>query len=197
MRYDAEHKATTRRRLLKVAAGAIRDDGPHNIGVAAVMAKAGLTHGGFYAHFASKEALVVAALEEMFGQGRLRLRKSIEGRSPADGLATYIDFYLSPAHRDNRAAGCAIAALSSDLPRLDHVARARFAAGIDDLAADLAIALDAHGIDAAADVARSTLAELVGALSLARVEPDAQRSDALLAASRRRLRQRLHLENAA
>ncbi len=65
MRYDAEHKEQTRTRVVSAAAKSILADGPHRIGVAEVMAKAGLTHGGFYAHFASKDELIVAAIELM------------------------------------------------------------------------------------------------------------------------------------
>src|SRR5690349_6687091 len=106
MRYDAEHKQKTRERVLVEAAKAIRTDGPHKIGVAAVMAKAGLTHGGFYAHFESKDDFVAAAIGQMFAEGRVRLDKALDGRSAGEGLTAYIDFYLSGAHRDTRSAGC-------------------------------------------------------------------------------------------
>ena len=70
MRYDSEHKQQTRSKVLDVAARAIRSSGPDRVGVAAIMAEAGLTHGGFYAHFASKDELVAAAIETMFDQAR-------------------------------------------------------------------------------------------------------------------------------
>ena len=69
MRYDAEHKQRTRERVLKEAAKAIRRDGPHKVSVAAVMAKAGLTHGGFYAHFGSRDELIAEGVAQMFGNG--------------------------------------------------------------------------------------------------------------------------------
>src|SRR5262245_32338766 len=116
MRYDAEHKQKTRERVLKVAARAIRAQGPHKVGVAAVMAKAGLTHGGFYAHFDSKDALVAAAIGQMFEEGSLRFVSETEGRTPRAALAAYIDFYLSDAHRDARRSGCPLPFLSADLP---------------------------------------------------------------------------------
>src|SRR6516225_1792267 len=102
MRYDAEHKQKTRAKVLEVAAQAIRKDGPDRIGVASVMAEAGLTHGGFYAHFKSKDELVTAAIEQMFEESRARVAHEMEGRTPAAGLAAYIDFYLSKKHRDAR-----------------------------------------------------------------------------------------------
>src|SRR5580692_7828040 len=106
MRYDSEHKERTRGRVLKEAAKAIRAEGPHRIGVAGIMANAGLTHGGFYAHFASKDDLVVAAIGQMFDEGAERVERETAGRSPAEGLAAYIDFYLSKDHRDARTTGC-------------------------------------------------------------------------------------------
>ena len=85
MRYDAEHKAKTREKVLVEAAKAIRRDGPHNVGVAEVMAKAGLTHGGFYAHFASKNELITEAIGQMFKESGLRLAQETgQDRAPAE-----------------------------------------------------------------------------------------------------------------
>ncbi|WP_266167916.1 TetR/AcrR family transcriptional regulator [Dyella subtropica] len=197
MRYAAEHKQNTRTKVLQVAAKAIRADGPDRIGVAAVMAEAGLTHGGFYAHFRSKDELVTAAIEQMFHEARARLQHETKGRGPAEGLAAYVDFYLSKKHRDARASGCPMAAMASDLPRLSEASRSQFADGTRSLVTALGDMLTAlgHG-DAIAEV-RSMMAELVGALSLARIEPDAKRSNAILADSRRLIKQRLGLETSA
>ncbi|HWU53659.1 MAG TPA: TetR/AcrR family transcriptional regulator, partial [Tahibacter sp.] len=104
MRYDAEHKLRTRDKVVKAAAKAIRAKGPDGIGIADVMADVGLTHGGFYAHFASKDDLVAAAVGQMFEEARARLAAETQQRAPADGLRAYVDFYLSPAHRDARRA---------------------------------------------------------------------------------------------
>ena len=194
MRYDTEHKQKTRTKVLQAAAKAIRADGPHRVAVAGVMADAGLTHGGFYAHFASKDELVAAAIEHMFDEAGLRVQHEMEGRGPAEGLVAYIDFYLSRKHRDARSSGCPMAALASDLPRLDKAVRDQFAAGAGRLTAALGEKLVALGhVDVDVE-AHSMVAELIGALSLARIEPDSKRSDAILAASRHQLKQRLGLE---
>jgi TetR/AcrR family transcriptional repressor of nem operon len=197
MRYDAEHKQKTRSKVLEVAAKAIRSDGPDRIGVAGVMAEAGLTHGGFYAHFKSKDELVAAAIEQMFEESRARVAHEMEGHPPAQGLANYIDFYLSKKHRDARGAGCPMAALSSDLPRLPEQTRALFAEGAQHLVESMTEKLTALGFANPQMLARSTVSELVGALSLARAETDAKRSDTILADSRQLLKQRLGLESAA
>jgi TetR/AcrR family transcriptional repressor of nem operon len=194
MRYDTEHKLKTHTKVLQAAAKAIRTDGPHRVAVAGVMADAGLTHGGFYAHFASKDELVAAAIEHMFDEARARVQHETDGRGHADGLAAYIDFYLSKKHRDTRGAGCPMAALASDLPRLDKAVREQFAAGARRLTITLGEKLAALGHSNFNAEAHSMVAELIGALSLARIEPDSNRSDAILNASRRELKQRLGLE---
>jgi TetR/AcrR family transcriptional repressor of nem operon len=194
MRYDAEHKEKTRQRVLDEAAKAIRLEGPDRMGVAGVMARAGLTHGGFYAHFPSKEALVEATIGHMFAQGSLRRLREMGDKPPAEALGAYIDFYLSTAHRDARTSGCPIAALAADLPRMTPEAQARFAAGVGRITARIAEQLEALGQADAEALASSAVAELVGALSLARIEPDAGKSDLMLERSKRALKNRLGLE---
>jgi TetR/AcrR family transcriptional repressor of nem operon len=194
MRYDADHKQQTRQRVLKEAAKAIRAEGPHKVGVAVVMAKAGLTHGGFYAHFESKDDFVAQAIGQMFDESGVQMRRSLDGRPPAEGLATYLDFYLSPAHRDTRSAGCPLPFLAADAPRLTPVSRERYAQGVATLEVRLAQALADSGHADATDLAGSMLAEMVGALGLARAEPDVARSDQILNRSKGSLKRRLGLE---
>ncbi len=193
MRYAPDHKQKTRERVLTEAARAIRAEGPHQIGVAGVMAKAGLTQGGFYAHFASKEDLVAQAIEHMFRESGQRWSLETEGRTPAEGLSRYIDFYLSRAHRDARGAGCPLPYLAPDLPRLSDEARRHFAAGMGWLRVRMADLIGAIGRDDAEAEASSILAEMVGALSLARAETDPVRSDAILETSRAAVKRRLGL----
>ncbi len=193
MRYDAEHKQKTRARVLQEAAKAIRAEGPHRIGVAGVMAKAGLTHGGFYAHFKSKDELVAAAIDEMFNDARGRFAHETADNPPAEGLARYIRFYLSRAHRDARGAGCPIAALSADLSRMEGGSRERYGQGVAALTGRLAGHLQLLGLDDPEALARSALSEMVGALSLARAVADPVQSDLILKTSRDALKRRLGL----
>lgn len=194
MRYDPQHKQQTRERILAEAAREIRAAGPHQVAVAGIMARAGLTHGGFYAHFESKDDLIAAAIAQMFAEGRARIVAEMDGRSPAEGLARYIDFYLSRGHRDARTAGCPLPFLAPDLPRLSERARENFAAGVAGLRGRLAMALKDLGQADPDAEASSLLAEMVGALALARAEPDADASDAILARSKRSLKRRFGLE---
>ncbi len=193
MRYDAEHKQKTRERVLTEAAKAIRAEGPHRIAVAGVMSRAGLTHGGFYAHFASKEELVSAAIDQMFAEGYARWTAVTGDLVPAEALVAYVDFYLSAAHRDSRTTGCPLPYLSADLPRLPEDARRRFGDGVRRLTIAIAGLLAQLGRPHPREEASSVLSELVGALSLARAEPDPKRSDVILASSRRILIHRLGL----
>ncbi|CAN5274981.1 TetR/AcrR family transcriptional regulator [soil metagenome] len=194
MRYDAEHKEKTRKKVLRVAANAIRAEGPHKIAVAGIMAQAGLTHGGFYAHFASKDDLVVEAIGQMFEDGKSRFDRSTEGRAPAAALSNYIDFYLSDEHRVSRSMGCPLAALSADLPRLPEAARERFSQGVAALTRLIAGKLAELGRPDADELGASMIAELVGSLSLARAVSDDAQAETILNHSRQALKARLGLE---
>jgi TetR/AcrR family transcriptional repressor of nem operon len=194
LRYTDTHKQETRRRVLRVAAEALRAHGPDGFSVAQVMAEAGLTHGGFYAHFPSKEALIAAAIEEAFEDIRRRHRRRSAGKTAPQALGAYIDAYLSPRHRDGRRRGCPIAALASDMPRQGPLVRAAYDRG----AAGLLARLEGRLLEVEAQerpgLAASVFAEMVGALTLARAVDDRERADRMLADSRRRLRARVGLE---
>ncbi|MBU9854173.1 TetR/AcrR family transcriptional regulator [Rahnella bonaserana] len=193
MRYESEHKPKIRERIVKEAAKAIRAKGPMQVSVAGVMSKAGLTHGGFYAHFASKEALIEAAIEQMFNQVMLRWEKNNQGLTAQQQLAGYIDFYLSPWHRDNRAQGCPVSALASETPRMSVPCQAEFARGIERIRGMIIRQLSEMGVENPQTAAISVSAELMGSLSLARCEPDREASEALLEHARKTIKARLNL----
>lgn len=181
MRYSNEHKAETRRRVLKEAAQEIRAKGPDGVAVAAVMARAGLTHGGFYAHFESKDAMIADAIGTMFDDARGRSDAIEQTSDPRAALKAYIDFYLSPAHRDRRERGCPLPALSGDLARSGEQQRARFGKGMEALTLRLAKALGGIGIAEAHAEGSAMLAQMVGAVALSRAVADPAQSDAILA----------------
>ena len=197
MRYDANHKERTRARLLAEAAAAIRSKGIERVGVAEVMAGAGLTHGGFYAHFESKDDLVAHAVAYMFDASYAWLLRHTEGREPADALSNYVDAYLARSQRDDRAHGCPIAALSADLPNMPEAASARFADGTERLVAALAKLLKKLGAKNPEALAWSALAELAGALTLSRAVSDPETSTAILRNSRAMVKSRLGLDRRA
>lgn len=193
MRYESEHKPKIRERIVKEAAKAIRAKGPLQVSVAGVMSKAGLTHGGFYAHFASKDALIEAAIAQMFNQVMARWDKDNQGLTAQQQLAGYIDFYLSPWHRDNRAQGCPVSALASETPRMPAACQAEFARGIERIRGMILRQLTEMGVEDPHTTAISVSAELMGSLSLARCEPDREASDALLENARKTVKARLNL----
>lgn len=194
MRYSNEHKAETRQRVLREAAREIRAKGPDNVAVAGVMARAGLTHGGFYAHFPSKDAMIVEAIGTMFEDARAGSRALAAEPDPRRALRGYIDFYLSRGHRDARERGCPIPALSGDLARSTAAARERFAEGVCGLTALLARTLGDVGVADPTTEASALLAQMVGAVLLARAVNGAA-SDAILDSTRSALIARYGLES--
>nr|WP_246352474.1 TetR/AcrR family transcriptional regulator [Sphingomonas xinjiangensis] len=181
---------------MREASREIRAKGPDHVTVAAVMKRAGLTHGGFYSHFASRDALVVEAIDAMF-EDALRLSRAVEAKTePRVALLDYIDIYLSRAHRDARERGCPLPALSGDLARAGPAARDRFTAGLAVLTERLSSAVAALGVEHPDVQASAILSQMVGAIVLARaVEGPA--SDAILENARSSLISRYGLENAA
>jgi TetR/AcrR family transcriptional repressor of nem operon len=195
VRYDSSHKDRTKERLLKEAAAAIRADGPDRVGVAGIMAKAGLTHGGFYAHFKSKDDLIEQAIGQMFDGATRRFETTTKDLEPGAALAAYLDFYLSRSHRDAPQRGCPLPALSGDLARMPAAARKRFTAGAMQITARVAYLLRALGWAEPDRLAASAVAEMVGAVALARATADRARSNEILDASHAALMERFGLEH--
>ncbi len=170
MPWAKDHKSETRERILEAAAAAFRAEGVAAVSVADVMARAGLTHGGFYAHFASKEELVAEAVA-FAGQST---RADLGGDDPdlptAARLRALVDGYLSPGHRAHPERGCPIAAIAPELSRTGGPARRTLAAGIR-RRLDQLRGLLPPGPDAARDrdrKAAAALACMVGGIVLAR-----------------------------
>jgi TetR/AcrR family transcriptional repressor of nem operon len=193
MRYDPEHRQRTREKVVRAAAVAIRKHGPDRIGVAGLMAKAGLTHGGFYAHFKSKDELVAEAISYMFDDRYAVFRKGMEDVEPAQGLAAYVDRYLTVRHRDQPEKGCPLPSLSGDLARMPTAARKRFEDGTRRLTDSIADALRAMKRPHPDALAASVLAEMVGAMAIARAVSNNERSEQILEAARNSIKARIGL----
>lgn len=185
------HKERTRARILDEAAQAMREHGHEGIGVASLMKRAGLTHGGFYAHFRDRDDLVAAAIDRMFEDSAAMLARHLKPDDPNRGLLSLIDHYLSDAHREKVAKGCPIAALGSEAARLPSAGRERFGAGVERFQAAIAETLSELGIGDPAEQAWSMVTEMVGALTLARATSDARQAGLILAHSREQLKRRL------
>ena len=190
MRYTDSHKAETHQRLLRVASDALRKKGPDGLSVAEVMKAAGLTHGGFYAHFKSKDAFLSETIGEVFARVGRRWKRVIGDLPPRAALEAYIDHYLSAVHRDNLATGCPVVALNSDLPRQSKSFRRAFDKGVQMMQANLTARLKAAGIADAERHAPAILSMMVGGLALARTLSDDEASEALLASTRAAIKSR-------
>jgi len=193
MRYSETHKEETRKKVVSAAAAAVRAKGPDGVGVAEVMAEAGLTHGGFYAHFPNKEALVAAAIEEAFGQTRRRFAQMTEGMTSAQALDAFIEAYVSLDHRNHPQRGCPISTLSNDLPRQGPLVRGAFDQGVANLIGRIEDWLPEQEPSARRSLASSMMAEMAGAVALARAVSDDSMAEALLEASRARIKSRAGL----
>ncbi|AUH53211.1 TetR/AcrR family transcriptional regulator [Chromobacterium sp. ATCC 53434] len=177
MRYPDSHKAQTRRRIVAMAALRFRAEGLANVGIANLMADLGLTHGGFYAHFPSKEALVAAACGEALEQMRRHWRTQLPLADNGACVATLASDYLSPGHRDFPDSGCVAAALAGELARQGPTVRQRFSDGLLPLLALLEEARRRDGKGLRPTVA---LALMVGALTLSRAVSDPALSQRML-----------------
>jgi TetR/AcrR family transcriptional repressor of nem operon len=180
-------KEETHERIVEAAARAIRRHGYAGLGVAEVMKDAGLTHGGFYAHFESRDALLVEALERAGRDSAESVTRAAAQRA-AKGVSafrTLVDSYLSERHLASMESGCPVAALGSDMPRQSEPVREASALRVRRLVERVNAALpDAHR--SAASVVTGTL---VGSLQLARALGDNAEGRALLSGARQALLQ--------
>jgi len=174
MRYPVEETAAKHGRIVKEASRLFRERGFENVSVGEVMKAAGLTHGAFYAHFASKEELEAAAVA--YGQkvslGRLQRDKSNKGKE------SFADRYLSPRHRDNPGDGCTMAALGQEVARSTPELKAAFEQGLEEI-------LSAEAGDRKEAIFRA--AALLGGVVLARAVQDTRLSDEILRSVRQKL----------
>lgn len=188
MRYSREHKQQTRKRVIEVAARAFRAEGVANISIPRLMQQVGLTHGGFYAHFESKDALVAEACASGQGETVKRLFHAAEKAEPDKKLQAILDNYLAPTHRDNPASGCSIPALAAEIAREPAEVRHAFTQSIRGLLARLKPLMPGCGTDATAeheptDEALALLSGMAGAILLARAVDDPDLSDRILGAA--------------
>ena len=173
MGYSAEHTARTRARILASARRLFKAQGVNDVSVDAVMADAGLTRGGFYAHFKSKEALVAEALAETPVLDLLHKHPR-----DAEWAQRVLSEYVGPLHRDHRASGCPLAALAADAERAGPAVRHAYTESLETLVAELETRLGGRA------KALATLAMLLGGITLARTVDDTGLSDEILAACR-------------
>ena len=180
-------KEATHERIVDVAARAIRRSGYHGTGVAEIMKAAGLTHGGFYAHFPSRDALLAEAADRAGGDSVQLLQRLAAGASGTQALESMIQGYLSKGHLDSVETGCPVAALGSEMPRQAPEVRRAATRRIKEMIDLVARQSPDWGQPGAHEQALVTVATMVGTLMLARAVDDQKLSDALRDAAMKHL----------
>jgi TetR/AcrR family transcriptional regulator, transcriptional repressor for nem operon len=184
MRYSKEHKQETHARIVKKASIRLREKGAHGIGVADLMKEAGLTHGGFYAHFDSREALVIEAFAYAMDRSTERWRKMAEQTPPEKRLAAIVESYLTPIHRDDPGHGCAVPTLGAEIARESLKTRKAFSAKLEQMIDMMADQVADVPRKTARKQAMATLATMIGTLVLSRIAGSGEFSDEILGAGR-------------
>jgi AcrR family transcriptional regulator len=172
MRFEKGHRAATHRKIVDTASKKFREEGLDAVGIAGLMADAGLTHGGFYAHFESKEALIQEAMTAAFEGSRLKYD---------NGLESLIRRYLRPAHRDNPGDGCVVAALTPEIARRPAPTRLAYTERLEKFLAKIGALLPEHlAPEARQQTAIAILGSMIGTLQMARAVSNPDLSENIL-----------------
>ena len=176
-RYDAEHKAQTRRRIIETAGRRVKQNGIDGSGVAVLMADAGLTNGAFYAHFESKDDLVANVVADQLATQR-EVLASLPGSRAS--LGEFVREYLSPQHRDDPGNGCPNAALLDEIGRCGDGVRDSYTRGMQSIVEVIATHLSPEDPSAARSTALGLFTVLVATMQLARAVSDRELSNDIL-----------------
>ena len=181
-RHSQDEKARSHERIVDIAAARIREAGTAAPSVAEIMQAAGLTHGGFYKHFESRDDLIAEAVDRTFADSQQATAAVIDGAD--DPLAAFVDWYVSAEHRDNPGSGCGVVALGGEVAHAEPRVRAaytdqvkRYLAQLEELLSDD----DGEADPVIRRQARVTLSTLIGAVLVARAVDDPALSDAIIA----------------
>ncbi|NNK67397.1 MAG: TetR/AcrR family transcriptional regulator [Rhodobacteraceae bacterium] len=177
---SAQEKQKSHERILKAASRLFRERGIETTSVADVMKAAGLTHGGFYRHFASKDALVAAAFRHAVDEVLSVVEAAPAGPEQAAARDHYVTRYLSAEHVEDRSEGCPLAAMGAEIARLDGAADAEALYAVERMARLLTA-----GERGATDKGVATMALLLGTITLARLAKSRELSDTILDAGKR------------
>src|SRR6266567_213414 len=171
MGHSKAEKTESHKRIVKVASKRFREDGLAGVGISELMKEAGLTVGGFYKHFDSRDALVAEAVSSAFGGWKRRVDAAASGGPPVS-YEKLIDDYLNQAHRDNPGTGCAFSALAPEIARSDKRTRALASEQVRNDIQLIAALLPEKDKRTARSRAILTFSALVGAMALARALSD-------------------------
>ena len=187
MRRSKQDKAASYERIVNTAAARIRESGIDQPGVAEIMRDAGLTHGGFYKHFDSREEMIDEAVKRALSENEPTVARMMQDAD--DPLASFADWYVSTAHRDDPAHGCGVVALGADVSRVGGTRQEAYRAQVDHYLAQLQSLMDGDDEDSRKR-ASVTLSAMVGAVTIARALGPTPRSEELLRDVREAVRER-------
>ena len=179
MRKTEGRKADSRQRIVDAAAGLFRQHGIDGVGVDAIMHAAGLTHGGFYGHFSSKEALVAEVCNGALARSAARWERISHMGEPAQALRQIVGPYLDRAHVAATESGCVLTSLGPEVAR-----RPEARTGMAEPVRAMLAALERCMPDASQEQAKATLSTMVGAVILARLADDPAMADGFLKAAK-------------
>jgi len=183
MNRRAEQKARSHKAIVSAAARRVREQGIQGMGVAEVMGDAGLTHGGFYAHFKNKDALASEAMHEA-AAFREPWTDDLDGRAPNERMNALVKRYLNRDHRDNKGEGCMFAALAAEVANGAPEHQKVFAEELKITLEDLAPLVGSGNSQPAADRATAFMSLCVGAILLSRAVDDVALSEKFLKTAR-------------
>jgi TetR/AcrR family transcriptional repressor of nem operon len=184
MRYSAQHKEQTHERLVKMAAEQFRRRGVQGIGIAKLMGKLGLTHGGFYAHFDNKSELVAAATRKIFEELITYVEAAAAAATKGSELTAIINAYLSAGHRDSPTQGCLLPSLAGEMARQPQTVRKALTREFDEVANKISEYVPGASDEERRSQARVLLSGMAGTMMVARAVSDRELSDTMLAQGR-------------
>lgn len=183
MRYSAQHKAKTHERVLKKAAEQMRRRGVQGTGIASLMGKVGLTHGGFYAHFPDKNTLIAEATGPMLEEGVAEVIAAAEEAPEGKKVRAIVNTYLSTQHRDSPQV-CPVSGLAGEMARQSKTVRNAYTCAIEERLKLIARFLSGASEQERRDRARLMMSGMAGTMMLAKVVTDREASDRFLAQAR-------------
>jgi TetR/AcrR family transcriptional repressor of nem operon len=197
MRVSKEKAAQNRQHILTAAARLFREHGITATGVDAITKEAGLTHGGLYSQFGSKEAITAEAIRFAVTRSKQVWRQAAERKQETKAFRNIVEGYLSREHRDSPGQGCVIAALGADIARQPHSVRDAFTKELEDAFELLAQLMPVEDPSRRYDDAIAAFASMVGALILARAVNDETLSQRILHTTAKRVIQRTNVRGPA
>ena len=184
MRYRPEHKAEVRQKIVKDASRRIRAEGMNGAAVAAVMRDTGLTHGGFYKHFGSKDDLVIESLHEAFREIADTLAVAAEQSLPETAWKAIVKTYLSPEYCEHVERGCPLPALGPELARVDKSMRSQILSELVNYKNRMLPFMPGRRTAEKERAFFSIFSTMIGAIEIARMLPDPAMQEKVLTSTR-------------